>query len=190
MAPIRWPNVRPIRNDELLRGRGAKGLRIAVLAEFGRNLVPKLPFLAAEGGPPRAPKSRGRLGYSSEKDIFERKFAHPIAKRTWMGEKMADIKGQNRGSADITSIQAFRGPVDDRGCPREKVDRGFLARVRSGLQSDPNCASKSLGCAAGILSMDISERLWRHVLVVGRDGGIQFQVHRRRARSWTGHRSA
>ena len=87
-----------------------EGLRIAVLAEFGRNLVLRLPFLAAEGGPPRAPKSRGRLGYSSEKDIFERKFAHPIAKRTWMGEKMADIKGQNRGSADITSIQAFRGP--------------------------------------------------------------------------------
>ena len=111
MTPIRWPNVEPIRSDESLRGRGAKGLRIAVLAEFGRNLVPRLPFLAAEGGPPRAPKSRGRLGYSSEKDIFERKFAHPIAKRTWMGEKMADIKGQNRGSADITSIQAFRGPA-------------------------------------------------------------------------------
>ena len=110
MTPIRWPNVGPIRSDESLRGRGAKGLRIAVRAEFERNLVPRLPFLAAEGGPPRAPKSRGRLGYSSEKDIFERKFAHPIAKRTWMGEKMADIKGQNRGSADITSIQAFRGP--------------------------------------------------------------------------------
>ena len=112
MTPIRWPNVGPIRGDELLRGRGAKGLRIAVRAEFERNLAPRLPFLAAEGGPPRAPKSRGRPGYSSEKDIFEQKFAHPIAKRTWMGKKMADIKGQNRGSADITSIQAFRGPAE------------------------------------------------------------------------------
>ena len=111
MTHIRWPNVGPIKSDELLRGRGAKGLRIAVRAEFGRNLVPRLPFLAAEGGPPQAPRSRGRLGYSSEKDSFERKFAHPIAKRTWMGKKMADIKGQNRGSADITSIQAFRGPL-------------------------------------------------------------------------------